>query len=55
MDRECLICGKSFIPLEHNVRKGHGKYCSRSCASKLRLLINPKSRWISSNKPKGDK
>lgn len=30
-DRQCLYCGKSFVPRPEHVRKGYGIYCSRQC------------------------
>lgn len=32
--RNCLICSKEFYVDKHVVKKGNGKYCSISCASK---------------------
>lgn len=34
IERMCKICGKLFKVKPHEVEKGHGIYCSRSCAMK---------------------
>ena len=32
--RKCLTCGKEFYVDRHVVKKGYGKFCSRSCTGK---------------------
>lgn len=34
--RECLICGKAFIPRASQVANGRGLYCSQACHGKSR-------------------
>jgi hypothetical protein len=31
VERECEHCGAPFLALPANIRKGHGRYCSRAC------------------------
>lgn len=40
----CLLCGKRFRTLNHYIRRGGGKYCSRSCYDKARKLDLTKRR-----------
>lgn len=44
MIRKCKICTTDFIPLAHNIAKGFGDYCSRSCVAKDRTG-NKNSNW----------
>jgi G:T-mismatch repair DNA endonuclease (very short patch repair protein) len=32
LKRICLVCGKEFMVKTKDLKKGHGKYCSRSCS-----------------------
>ncbi|MDR2219743.1 MAG: hypothetical protein LBE24_04090 [Methylobacillus sp.] len=36
--RNCLVCGKAFIPRLGQLRAGHGKYCSQECNGKAKTL-----------------
>lgn len=31
--RRCLACGADFLATRHDVKRGYGLYCSRSCAN----------------------
>jgi hypothetical protein len=35
--KKCLFCNKKFIPLQHNLNKGWGKYCSRQCVWEAKI------------------
>ena len=48
--KECLWCKKEFTPLEKEVKRGNGKFCSRSCSSQHRvsktvLELNTDCAW----------
>ena len=36
--KQCVFCGKSFVPFSGNVKKGMGIYCSMGCRSQHRHL-----------------
>lgn len=39
-ERVCLWCGKTFLTYPSEIRKGGGKFCSRSCATSHRNTYN---------------
>src|SRR5580700_2659087 len=38
IDALCEYCRSSFTPLERDVKRGKGRFCSRSCRSKALAL-----------------
>jgi hypothetical protein len=36
VERFCNICGNAFLTIPAEVKKGRGRFCSRSCARKAR-------------------
>ena len=44
VERTCLWCGTTFHTHQSEIRKGGGKYCSRSCAMKYRNTHNNPSK-----------
>lgn len=43
----CAFCGQSFIPLPFDVRRGMGRFCSRSCSNRARATHNVAGRFWS--------
>lgn len=39
--RTCEQCGAGFLALESNVRRGNGRFCSRSCEANWRRVNDP--------------
>ena len=45
VERSCSWCGKTFFSYQSEIRKGGGKFCSRSCATTYRNTYdNPAKR-----------
>ena len=42
--RACQTCGKSFKVFDHEVRDGHGMYCSRACHH--RAMVVPRTTLV---------
>ena len=40
VERECGYCNKSFLTYLSEIKKGGGKFCSRSCATTYRNIHN---------------
>ena len=40
VEKNCLWCGKAFLTYPCEIKKGGGKFCSRSCASTYRNTYN---------------
>lgn len=47
MEKECLKCGNNFEVKNSEAKRGNGKFCSRSCASKYNVI----NRFSKINKP----
>lgn len=47
INRECNNCGKTYLAEQRYLNRGHGLFCSRTCAN----TFNNKSRWAAINLP----
>jgi hypothetical protein len=53
IERRCEHCGKAFWTSACHIRKGHGRYCSLSCAAKARKRPLADRFWEKVNKSVG--
>ncbi len=42
--RDCLICGKSFVPRQRQLDMGQGKYCSQKCNPAKIAMNSPQAQ-----------
>ncbi|MDD5540520.1 MAG: DUF559 domain-containing protein [Candidatus Marinimicrobia bacterium] len=42
IEKQCLVCGKSFFVFPHSIKAGYGKFCSQSCSTIYMLKHNRK-------------
>jgi very-short-patch-repair endonuclease len=50
VERICLICHKKFYSIPSNIKRGHGKYCSPSCAAKGLSVVKQRTAKLISCK-----
>jgi len=47
--RICGICGNSFSARLKDIKRGYGKYCSRSCSAKAKHITSPNNQFAEDN------
>ena len=49
IEKICMQCNKKFMALLHHHKRGYGKFCSRSCTTKLtnkNSVVDPHKRFL---------
>jgi hypothetical protein len=48
IERVCIECGKTFFAFLCQIKRGHGNFCSKSCATRYRNKVDNPAKKSSS-------